>query len=122
MNRVPGGMMVCPLFLGMVINTFLPRLLKIGGYTEAPSGIGYPTVLGMYLFTVGTKMTMNAAPKMLKRGFGIMATRWASQPYSRFAIAKLFHGKYIGPQYAGRHGGDERYQWRNVSGAHQCNG
>ena len=67
--------MVCPLFLGMVINTFFPHLLKIGGFTEALSGIGYPTVLGMYLFAVGTKMTLKAAPKMLKRGFGILATK-----------------------------------------------
>ncbi len=33
-NKVPGGLMVVPLFLGMVINTFFPHLLKIGSYTE----------------------------------------------------------------------------------------
>ena len=54
-NRVPGGLMVVPLFLGMVLNTFFPDLLKIGGFTQALTGAGYPTVLGMYLFTVGTK-------------------------------------------------------------------
>ena len=56
-NRVPGGLMVVPLFIGMVINTFFPTLLQIGGFTQALSGQGYPTILGMYLFTVGTKMT-----------------------------------------------------------------
>ena len=56
-NRVPGGLMVVPLFIGMVINTFFPTLLQIGGFTQALSGAGYPTMLGMYLFTVGTKMT-----------------------------------------------------------------
>src|SRR5271165_7036099 len=71
-NAVPGGLMVVPLFIGMVINTFFPNLLKIGGFTEALSGVGYPTFLGMYLFTVGCKMTLKAAPRMLKRGFGIM--------------------------------------------------
>src|SRR5215470_18053657 len=50
-NRVPGGLMVVPLLIGMVINTFFPDLLKIGGFTQALSGTGYPTVLGMYLFT-----------------------------------------------------------------------
>ena len=57
-NKVPGGLMVVPLFTGMVINTFFPHLLKIGGFTEALSNVGYPTILGMYLFTVGTKMTV----------------------------------------------------------------
>ena len=69
-NRVPGGMMVVPLFIGMVLNTFFPILLKIGGFTQALTGVGYPTMLGMYLFTVGTKMTVRAAPRMLLRGFG----------------------------------------------------
>jgi 2-keto-3-deoxygluconate permease len=96
MNRVPGGLMVCPLFLGMVINTFFPRLLRIGGFTEALSGIGYPTVLGMYLFTVGTKMTMRAAPKMLKRGFGILAAKVGIATAFALTVAKFFHGSILG--------------------------
>ncbi len=96
MNRVPGGLMVCPLFLGMVINTFFPHLLKIGGFTEALSGIGYPTVLGMYLFAVGTKMTLKAAPKMLKRGFGILATKIGVATIFALTVAKVFHGSILG--------------------------
>src|ERR1700674_4225710 len=94
-NRVPGGLMVCPLFLGMVINTFFPRLLKIGGFTEALSGVGYPTVLGMYLFTVGTKMTLRTAPKMLLRGLGIMAAKVGTATIFAVAVAKLLNGSII---------------------------
>jgi 2-keto-3-deoxygluconate permease len=68
-------MMVVPLFIGMVLNTFFPDLMKIGGFTQALTGVGYPTVLGMYLFTVGTKMTVRAAPRMLMRGFGILTAK-----------------------------------------------
>ena len=67
--------MVVPLFIGMVLNTFFPDLMKIGGFTQALTGVGYPTVLGMYLFTVGTKMTVRAAPRMLMRGFGILTAK-----------------------------------------------
>src|SRR5712691_6073314 len=95
-NRVPGGMMVVPLFIGMVINTFFPNLLKIGGFTQALSGAGYPTVLGMYLFTVGTKMTVRAAPKMLLRGFGIMAAKVATATIFALVVAKFFGGSIIG--------------------------
>jgi 2-keto-3-deoxygluconate permease len=96
MNRVPGGLMVCPLFLGMVVNTFFPRLLKIGGFTEALSGVGYPTVLGMYLFTVGTKMSLRTAPKMLKRGFGILVTKVSIATIFALTVAKVFHGNILG--------------------------
>jgi len=95
-NRVPGGMMVVPLFIGMVINTFFPDLLKIGGFTQALSGVGYPTILGMYLFTVGTKMTVRAAPKMLWRGFGILAAKVSTATIFALVVAKFFDGSIIG--------------------------
>ncbi len=95
-NRVPGGLMVVPLFIGMVINTFFPNLLKIGGFTEALSGAGYNTVLGMYLFTVGTKMTLRTAPTMLKRGFGIMGVKVGTAVLISLAVAKFCGGDFFG--------------------------
>jgi 2-keto-3-deoxygluconate permease len=95
-TRVPGGLMVVPLFIGMVINTFFPNLLKIGGFTQALTGVGYPTVLGMYLFTVGTKMTVRAAPKMLLRGFGIMAAKVGTATLFALTVAKFFGGSVLG--------------------------
>lgn len=95
-NRVPGGLMVVPLFIGMVINTFFPTLLKIGGFTEALSGVGYPTVLGMYLFVTGTKMTLKTAPRMLKRGFGIMGAKVGVAVLFAYSVAKFFDGDIFG--------------------------
>jgi len=96
-NKVPGGLMVVPLFISsMLINTFTPTLLKIGGFTEGLSNAGYNTVLGMYLFTVGTKMTLNAAPRMLKRGFGIMSAKLGIAMLIAFAVAKLADGNLWG--------------------------
>ena len=95
-TRVPGGMMVVPLFIGMLLNTFFPELMKIGGFTEALSGSGYQTVLGMYLFTVGTKMTFRAAPKMLLRGLGIMAAKVGTATLFALVIAKVFGGLVLG--------------------------
>ena len=95
-NKVPGGLMVVPLFTGMVINTFFPHLLKIGGFTQALSDVGYPTILGMNLFTVGTKMTLRAAPRMLKRGFGIMAAKVGAATLIAVSVGKFFGGDIWG--------------------------
>lgn len=95
-NRVPGGLMVVPLFLGMAINTFTPGLLKIGGFTEALTGVGYPTLLGMYLFTVGTKMTLRAAPRMMVRGFGIMLAKVGTATLCALAVDRFFGGHVLG--------------------------
>jgi 2-keto-3-deoxygluconate permease len=95
-NRIPGGMMVVPLFIGMVINTFFPDLLRIGGFTQALTGVGYPTFLGMYLFTVGTKMTVRAAPRMLFRGFGILTGKVATATIFALGVARFFNGSLLG--------------------------
>lgn len=83
-------MMVVPLFLGMLLNTVSPNLLKIGGFTEALTNKGFATVLGMYLFIIGTKMTLKAAPVMLKRGFGIMAAKVGIAILIALGVAHFF--------------------------------
>lgn len=95
-NKVPGGMMVVPLFIGMAVNTFAPNALKIGGFTQALTNQGYPTILAMYLFTVGTKMTMRAAPTMLKRGFGILFAKVGMAVLLALSLAHFFGGSLLG--------------------------
>lgn len=88
--------MVVPLFIGMALNTFFPTLLQIGGFTQALTGAGYPTILGMYLFTVGTKMTIRTAPRMLARGFGIMAAKVGVATSFALTVAHVFGGDLFG--------------------------
>jgi 2-keto-3-deoxygluconate permease len=95
-NKVPGGLMVVPLFIGMLLNTFAPNALKIGGFTQALTNVGYPTILAMYLFTAGTKMTLRAAPKMLKRGLGILFAKVGIAVILALGVAHLFHGNFLG--------------------------
>lgn len=88
--------MVVPLFAGMLLNTVAPNALKIGGFTEALTNAGYPTILAMYLFTAGTKMTLRAAPKMLRRGFGILFAKVGVAVVLALGIAHLFNGNFVG--------------------------
>jgi 2-keto-3-deoxygluconate permease len=88
--------MVVPLFIGMALNTFFPTLLQIGGFTQALTGTGYPTILGMYLFTVGTKMTFRTAPRMLARGIGIMGAKVGVATAFALAVAHWFGGDLFG--------------------------
>src|SRR5260370_20688449 len=88
--------MVVSVFIGMLLNTFAPNALKIGGFTEALTNVGYPTILAIYLFTAGTKMTLRAAPKMLKRGLGIMFAKVGIAVVLALGVAHLFHGNFLG--------------------------
>ena len=95
-TKIPGGLMVVPLFIGILVNTFAPDALKIGGFTEALTNKGYLTLVAMYLFVVGTKMTLRAAPVMLKRGFGIMFAKVGTATILSMAVAYFFEGDFFG--------------------------
>ena len=50
----------------------------------------------MYLFTVGTKMTFRAAPRMLLRGGGILVAKVGTATLFALAIANYFGGSVLG--------------------------
>lgn len=95
-QRIPGGIMIIPLFVGTFVNTFAPGILNIGGFTQALGAAGFPTIMGAYLFCVGTKMTLKAAPVMLKRGFGLLAAKVGIASLIALMVAKYFGGNLFG--------------------------
>ena len=47
--KIPGDTIIVPMFIGCVINTFFPQVLKIGGFTTAiVQGAG--PLVGAFLF------------------------------------------------------------------------
>jgi 2-keto-3-deoxygluconate permease len=95
-QKIPGGLMVVPLFIGAIINTFAPGIIQIGGFTEALGAKGFPTLCAAYLFCVGTKMTLKAAPVMLKRGFSILLAKVGIASIIALTVAYLFDGDLWG--------------------------
>lgn len=95
-RKVPAGVMIIPLFLGALLNTLAPHVLEIGGFTEALGRKGFPTLLGLYLFCMGTRIHLKAAPLILKRGASILIAKVGVASLIALAIAKLFNGNLWG--------------------------
>ena len=93
LDKIPGGMMVVPLFLGVLVNTFFPQFLNIGGFTTALFGPkASSTILACFMFLIGSQINFKLAPKALKKG-AILIT-------GKFIVGAgigIFVGKVFGP-------------------------
>ena len=60
-ERVPGGMMIIPLFLGAALNTFAPGTAEFfGGFTGALI-TGTLPILGVFIFCVGATIDFRSS-------------------------------------------------------------
>ena len=92
-KKVPAGMMVVPLFLGCLLNTFLPSTLQIGGITTATfSSAGSSCALGILLFCMGTKLQLKEMPAVIKRGGLLLIAKFVIG-----AVLGILVGRIFGP-------------------------
>ncbi len=93
LRKVPAGMMVVPLLLGCLVNTFFPAALQIGGITTATfSSAGGSCTLGILLFCMGTTLRVKDMPAVIKRGGLLLVAKFAIG-----ALLGILVGKFCGP-------------------------
>lgn len=90
-KKVPGGLMVVPLLLGAILNTFLPALLNIGSLSSAIfSSKGTATTIALALVCIGSQLNLKQAPQALKRGSVLLLTKFAAGALFGILIGKVF--------------------------------
>lgn len=67
-KKVPGGLMVVPLLLGVLVNTFAPGALNIGGFTTNLWKTGATTLIAMFLFCNGAQINVKQAGQPVLKG------------------------------------------------------
>lgn len=90
-QKLPGGMMVVPLLLGALINTFCPSILQIGSFTTALfSHTAVATLVGIQIFCIGTNLKIKQAPQAFKRGGVLLLSKWVAGALLGFIVYKFF--------------------------------
>src|SRR5699024_10582091 len=57
-GKIPGALMVVPLFLGALVNTFAPGILDIGSFTTALFRDGTAVLIGLFFLAVGSQISL----------------------------------------------------------------
>lgn len=91
LDKIPGGMMVVPLFLGVLVNTFFPKFLKVGGFTTALfSSTASSTILACFMFLIGSQIHFKLAPKALKKGALLISGKFIVGAAIGIIVGKVF--------------------------------
>lgn len=74
-KKLPGGMMVIPLLLGALTNTFFPQFFSLGGFTEALFKTGATALLAAFLFCSGAQINIKQAGISVSKGVILLITK-----------------------------------------------
>jgi 2-keto-3-deoxygluconate permease len=89
LEKIPGGMMIVPLFIGVLINTFFPSLLNMGGLiTSLAKGSG--ALIAAFLVCMGAGINVRSTPMALKKGVAVTFTKFLVGALLGIAVAKFF--------------------------------
>src|SRR5512138_2809318 len=74
-ERVPGGMMIVPLFLGAIVNTIAPSTPKVFGSFTGALFTGALPVLAVFYVCMGSTIEVSATGYILKKGGALFFTK-----------------------------------------------
>lgn len=90
-KKVPAGVIVVPMLIGSLVNTFIPQLVKIGSFTTATfTSAGAATAIGIQLFALGTTLQLKDMPKVLKRGGILLLSKFIIGAAIGILVGKFF--------------------------------
>ncbi len=94
-RRFPGDTIVVPMLIGVVLNSFVPQVLQIGGFF---TGIvnGTSALVGVFLLFLGATIDVRSTPKAIKIGAVVIGTKVALSVLLGLGVAFLCNDNFLG--------------------------
>lgn len=90
MNKVPGGLIIIPLLAAILINTFFPQALALGGPTTALFKVGSSAMMGIFLLICGSSINIRQAGLPLYKGSVLLILKCAAGALTVWAAGYFF--------------------------------
>jgi 2-keto-3-deoxygluconate permease len=96
--KVPGGLMVVPLVLGCLVNTFAPKSLEIGSFTTFLFKQGAMPLIAVLLFCSGAQITVKTGGLALWKGMVLNTSKVLLGVFLALLIGKIYgqHATWLG--------------------------
>lgn len=93
MKNLPGGLVIIPLVIAVVIATFIPQFFQIGGYVTALFYEGNACMMGFFLIVCGSMIDVKQVGLPLYKGVVMTGVKFLLG-----VIVGVIVGKLCGPQ------------------------
>lgn len=93
MKNLPGGLVIIPLVIAVVIATFIPQFFQIGGYVTALFYEGNACMMGFFLIVCGSMIDVKQVGLPLYKGVVMTGVKFLLG-----VIVGVVVGKLCGPQ------------------------
>ena len=95
LDKFPGGIIIIPLLIGCLLNTFCPAVLQIGSFTTGLA-TGTSSLMGALFICLGAQLNVKCAPQALKTGFTLLIAKLLAGVLIGLLAAKLFNDSLLG--------------------------
>lgn len=86
-GKIPGALMIVPLFLGVVVNTVVPEALMIGSFTTALFKNGLAVLIGLFFLAVGSQISFRAALPSVEKGAVLLVAKFGTAVLFGLSVA-----------------------------------
>ena len=94
--RIPGDIMIYPMIVGLLLNTFCPQVFEIGGFFTAATRGGSNTIVAAILLFVGAGISFKSTPGAIKTGIVVLVPKLVLAAALGLAVACFFNDNFLG--------------------------
>ncbi len=91
LKKIPAGMMIVPMFISSILNTFFPEMFQIGSFTTAIfTSAGSSAILGVQLVCMGAQLRVAELIQVVRRGGVLLLSKFAIGAFLGVMFGKIF--------------------------------